>query len=439
MMLGDDACNRLRSASMSSGSVFSSQYATHAAYTYDAEGVRKTSTIHGVTTTYTTTTHGPLSQVLRRVRSDGKITWCVWGLGLLYEVEADLSQLTLIQENPPRYRPAERTLVHHHDQIGNTVAVTDDQQRDLLWVQYDPYGAIVHAEAPTQRDGGPAVRPEINALPDGLDRALAVTPFLFSGQQGVITDANGLLYMRARYYHPGLRRFVNPDPIGFEGGNNWYAYAGGNPLLANDPSGLAARASAENNWYGSKLGNTLGRIPVLGYALGPVGSLVSGIGNVLTGSFDTGFHQMGFGVGQFAGINVRDSLDFGIGMTAGKLTAIYRSISQKNIRQLVLSLLVPHQGAMTGANWGIDPRDGGYDSTWWMGSTKLDYASRRHDWETANASVPPGSSMEPVHLGWASGAMFGPGMEPGAFGQAIRAIGVPFFTAASQFDPGIHR
>jgi len=44
--------------------------------------------------------------------------------------------------------------------------------------------------------------------------------------------------MRARYYHPGLRRFVNPDPIGFEGGSNWYGYAGGNPLMANDPSGL---------------------------------------------------------------------------------------------------------------------------------------------------------------------------------------------------------
>jgi RHS repeat-associated protein len=70
---------------------------------------------------------------------------------------------------------------------------------------------------------------------------LAVTPYLFSGQQGVLTDPNGLLYMRARYYHPGLRCFLNSDPIGFEDDSNWYDYAGGNPLMANDPSGLAVR------------------------------------------------------------------------------------------------------------------------------------------------------------------------------------------------------
>jgi RHS repeat-associated protein len=85
------------------------------------------------------------------------------------------------------------------------------------------------------------VSSEINTIPDKLARPLAVTPYLFSGQQGVVTDPNGLLYMRARYYHPGLRRFVNPDPIGFEGGSNWYGYAGGNPLMANDPTGLAVR------------------------------------------------------------------------------------------------------------------------------------------------------------------------------------------------------
>jgi hypothetical protein len=46
--------------------------------------------------------------------------------------------------------------------------------------------------------------------------------------------------MRARYYHPGLRRFLNADPIQFEGGMNWYGYAGGNPVMGMDPSGLVA-------------------------------------------------------------------------------------------------------------------------------------------------------------------------------------------------------
>ena len=37
------------------------------------------------------------------------------------------------------------------------------------------------------------------------------TPFLFNGRYCVQTDANGLLYMRARYYNPFLCRFLNPD------------------------------------------------------------------------------------------------------------------------------------------------------------------------------------------------------------------------------------
>jgi hypothetical protein len=45
-------------------------------------------------------------------------------------------------------------------------------------------------------------------------------------------------YHRARYYHPHLRRFLNEDPVGFDGGLNWYAYAEGNPVTGIDPVGL---------------------------------------------------------------------------------------------------------------------------------------------------------------------------------------------------------
>ena len=50
------------------------------------------------------------------------------------------------------------------------------------------------------------------------------------------TDANGLYYMRARYYSPELGRFINEYPI--RDGLNWYAYAGGNPITFIDPTGL---------------------------------------------------------------------------------------------------------------------------------------------------------------------------------------------------------
>ena len=49
----------------------------------------------------------------------------------------------------------------------------------------------------------------------------------------------GLKYYRARYYHPGLQRFISEDPIGFAGGEvNLYGYVRNNPLMFIDPLGL---------------------------------------------------------------------------------------------------------------------------------------------------------------------------------------------------------
>ena len=42
----------------------------------------------------------------------------------------------------------------------------------------------------------------------------------------------------ARYYDPGVGRFISPDPIGYLGGLNLYAYCFGDPVNAVDPSGL---------------------------------------------------------------------------------------------------------------------------------------------------------------------------------------------------------
>src|SRR5204862_8342565 len=47
-------------------------------------------------------------------------------------------------------------------------------------------------------------------------------------------------YNRARYYAPGLERFISEDPLGFAGGDaDLYGYVGGNPIQRSDPSGLS--------------------------------------------------------------------------------------------------------------------------------------------------------------------------------------------------------
>ncbi|MBI1746366.1 MAG: VCBS repeat-containing protein [Acidobacteria bacterium] len=64
-------------------------------------------------------------------------------------------------------------------------------------------------------------------------------PFTYTGREW---DAvSGLHYYRARYYDPVIGRFISEDPIGFEGGINFYAYVLNNPLSFGDALGLKPR------------------------------------------------------------------------------------------------------------------------------------------------------------------------------------------------------
>jgi RHS repeat-associated protein len=63
------------------------------------------------------------------------------------------------------------------------------------------------------------------------------------GYTGEYTDANNLLYLRARYYAPNMGVFTALDPIEGMLNNaltyNRYSYVGGNPIKRTDPSGEA--------------------------------------------------------------------------------------------------------------------------------------------------------------------------------------------------------
>jgi RHS repeat-associated protein len=62
---------------------------------------------------------------------------------------------------------------------------------------------------------------------------------------GVMTDSNGLYYMRARFYNPEIRRFINQDFLlgrVVEGQTlNRYAFVTGRPVSYVDPFGLAEK------------------------------------------------------------------------------------------------------------------------------------------------------------------------------------------------------
>ena len=109
---------------------------------------------------------------------------------------------------------------YHFDYRGSTVAISNDCGSVSDRFEYDSYGQM------TSHTGSGSVI------------------FGYNGRDGVVTDENGLIYMRARYYAPSLKRFVNADIIAGEISNavtlNRYAYANGNPVSNVDPFGLSA-------------------------------------------------------------------------------------------------------------------------------------------------------------------------------------------------------
>ena len=66
--------------------------------------------------------------------------------------------------------------------------------------------------------------------------------FLYNGQYGVMTDGNGLYYMRARYYNVDIKRFINQDVLVGTleriSSLNRYSYVEGNPVSYLNPFGL---------------------------------------------------------------------------------------------------------------------------------------------------------------------------------------------------------
>ena len=69
-------------------------------------------------------------------------------------------------------------------------------------------------------------------------RSLSIGLLLTMAYTGGLGVSNsGLYYAQQRYYDPHLGRWLTPDPIGFSGGLNLYAYPT-NPINYADPSGL---------------------------------------------------------------------------------------------------------------------------------------------------------------------------------------------------------
>lgn len=219
--LGYDSENRLVSANGAGNT---------ATYTFDAQGRRKTKTVNGTTTVFVTDADN--REVLEYNGSTGAIQrWYAYGLG---------PNTVLNQMNVPA--ATRTTLVP--DMLGSIVGSLDSSATSLAKVGYLPYG-----------------------------KSGSAGPFGFTGQR-VDTETGGLYYYRARQYSPAWGRFLQADPIGYNGGAHLYAYVKNDPLNLFDPYGycpcvavpvyygLMAAVGAGTTYYGAKaLNDTTRMVP----------------------------------------------------------------------------------------------------------------------------------------------------------------------------------
>ncbi|MDD6400327.1 MAG: HNH/endonuclease VII fold putative polymorphic toxin, partial [Lachnospiraceae bacterium] len=110
---------------------------------------------------------------------------------------------------------------------------------------------------------------EYGAYGEVLSGDTKITPFLYNGQLGVMTDNNGLYYMRARYYNVNIKRFINQDvvhgSINVSQSLNRYSYVQGNPIKLTDPFGLSPLDKINWRNVGHSALNILGCINGYGF------------------------------------------------------------------------------------------------------------------------------------------------------------------------------
>jgi RHS repeat-associated protein len=216
----------------------------------------------------------------------GTTTYSVWdGWDLVQEYH--MSGSNAVEDASYLYGPTglvknlKTNNYYYQDGSGSTSHLADSSGHLLEWYRYDLQGTPFF----------------YNASDTQLSTSSYSVRHLFTGQQW--SSDLGLYDLRNRFYSPDIGRFLQPDPIGFNGDpTNLYRYCTNNPLKWRDPSGLLGEqpegyevprvwvpgSYIENNgWGGSYAGVPLGiglSDPGVGLFRGPFGGFgpLSGLG-----------------------------------------------------------------------------------------------------------------------------------------------------------------
>jgi RHS repeat-associated protein len=172
-------------------------------YRYNGDGALLAAVRNGSEVRYVLDTAGGMPNILAEANAAGVIQrYYIYGNGLLYALDAS--------DNTARH--------YHYDAIGNTLALTNDEETLTDAYAYGPYGEAAGSSGSTSNR------------------------FRYVGQFGVMQEENNLMFMRARFYDPITKRFIAKDPISGTLSDsqsiNPYGYVSSNPLIFSDPLGL---------------------------------------------------------------------------------------------------------------------------------------------------------------------------------------------------------
>ena len=172
-----------------------------------------------------------ISEEIKTVRtSDNPATTTTWQLRRYVDQGTDnhiiMDTVSCSDDGNGNCSPNESTLQRiwfHKDERGNVIAISDGNGTIYERYRYRVYGEheVLNAD----------FTPKTTA---------AVSPFLWGGS--LYEPETNLYWMRNRYYHIDMHRFINQDPIGIWGDSNnlgnGFAYVAGMVIEASDPSGL---------------------------------------------------------------------------------------------------------------------------------------------------------------------------------------------------------
>ncbi|MEW6746638.1 MAG: DUF6531 domain-containing protein [Planctomycetota bacterium] len=177
-------------------------------HVYDGLGNRLARIEGGMSTRYVLDQSEASSEVLCETDGVGAIqAYYIYGLELVGRIGSDGSQRS-----------------YHLNDIGSVVALTDENELITDRYGYTPFGVLAAQEGETEN------------------------PFTYVGGLGVMAEADGLYFMRARFKDPETGRFLGKDPIEGDLANpqelHRYAYALNNPIVMVDPDGERTRTDA---------------------------------------------------------------------------------------------------------------------------------------------------------------------------------------------------